>query len=245
MGDRPMTDAELAILSVLAEGPRFDHELYAAIENRGLGRWTAIGASSVYYPLEKLERQGLVSQISGEHGPRQFTISPAGVGVLQTAVTDLLSTPYAYDKSFELGIANLNVLKSSQVRTALLDRQQDLVLQINHLRGVREHDPDSYRFQIDALFSHHIAMMEAELSWLKEFYEAWEAQAPADPEVIIEPVEIPRMKQVILPHDPDSVHKQNTQEVPPYAKSTPPPMGRTPPMGRRNSPDKPELDDSE
>jgi DNA-binding PadR family transcriptional regulator len=97
-----MTDAELAILSLLAEGPSFDHDLNATIEARGLRRWTAIGSSSMYYVLDKLEKQGLVQIVSETDGRREFKISPAGVGVLQTAVSDLLSTPHAHDKSIEL-----------------------------------------------------------------------------------------------------------------------------------------------
>src|SRR5436190_22846340 len=118
-----MTDAELAILSLLAEGPSYDHDINDTIEARGLRRWTAIGNSSMYYVLEKLEKQGLVERISEQFGHRRFQISPAGSGVLQTAVADLLSIPHSFDKAFELGLANLHVLKPSQVRSALLGRQ--------------------------------------------------------------------------------------------------------------------------
>src|SRR5262245_35707003 len=137
-----MTDAELAILSLLAEGPSYDHELHATIEARGLRKWTAIGSSSMYYVLEKLEKQGLIEQVAGDRrdgkGPRRFQISPAGTGVLQTAVSDLLGTPHAYDKSFELGLANLHVLKSSQVRSALYNRRQDMAMRLGKLREERD-----------------------------------------------------------------------------------------------------------
>src|SRR5437016_5054281 len=114
-----MTDAELAILSLLAEGPSYDHDLNTIIEQRGLRRWTAIGYSSMYYVLDKLEKQGLIDMIADTHGHRKFQISPAGTGVLQTAVVDLLGTPHSHERSFELGLANLHILKSSQIRTAL------------------------------------------------------------------------------------------------------------------------------
>lgn len=64
-----MTDAELAVLSILAEGPIAGHELQAEIDRRGLRAWTDIGVASVYYLLRKLERQGLAqSDDAPEHG---------------------------------------------------------------------------------------------------------------------------------------------------------------------------------
>jgi DNA-binding PadR family transcriptional regulator len=237
-----MTDAELAILSLLAEGPSFDHELNSTIEARGLRKWTAIGTSSMYYVLEKLEKQGLIERIDARvdgKGPHRFKISAAGTGVLQTAVSDLLGTPHAYDKSFELGLANLHVLKSSQVRSALHNRRQDMAMRLGKLREERDEVKQaSSAFQIDSLFDHHISMMEAEMAWLDEFTIAWEAQAPIDPEAtLVEPALVPRIKQVILPQDPDSVHKHNTMESPPNARHTPPSL-RTKPTDKQQPKDK-------
>jgi DNA-binding PadR family transcriptional regulator len=217
-----MTDAELAILSLLSEGPSYDHDLNKLIDARGLRRWTAIGSSSMYYVLDKLEKQGLISKVAEHDGRRQFQISPAGTGVLQTSVADLLSTPRAYDRSFELGLANLMVLKSSQVHAALLSRQQDLSAQLARLRETLESEAVGDSFEATALFSHRAAMIEAELYWLARFIETWKEQAPTDPEIVIEPAIIPRSRQVILPQDPDSVHKQRTREIPPHRQATPP-----------------------
>ncbi len=238
-----MTDAELAILSLLAEGPSYDHELHTTIEARGLRKWTAIGTSSMYYVLDKLEKQGLIEQITDERlggkGPRRFRISAAGTGVLQTSVSDLLSTPHAYDKSFELGLANLNVLKPSQVRSALHNRRQDMAMKLERLRDEREEvKKASPMFQIDALFDHHITMMETEMAWLDQFTIAWEAQAPAEHETYAEPNIAPRIKQVILPQDPDSVHKQRTREAPPPTRHTPPAMRTMPPNNKPHEDDK-------
>src|SRR4051812_14922636 len=133
-----MTDAELAILSLLAEGPSYDHDLNTLIEQRGLRKWTAIGHSSMYYLLDKLEKQGLIERLSDDYGHRKFQISTAGIGVLQTAVTDLLRTPHAYDRTFELGLANVHVLKPSQVRAALQSRRQDVVFKLSKLRDERK-----------------------------------------------------------------------------------------------------------
>ncbi len=199
-------------MSLLAEGPSYDHDLNTAIDARGMRKWTAIGRSSMYYVLGKLEQQGLVEQVSEEYGHRKFAISSAGIGVLQTAVSDLVSMPHTHDRSFELGLANLHVLKPSQVRSALLSRQQDLQSQLETVR--KEQSSSENPFQIDALYAHNITMIEAELAWLERFFADWEAQAPAEPEGDFVSGMTPRNRQVILPQDPDSVHKHATQPVP-------------------------------
>src|SRR5258708_1985065 len=108
--DRIMTDAELAILSLLSEGPSFDDELFMLIEQRGLRRWTAIGSSSMYYVLDKLESQGLIDRTAEEKGRRQHRISQAGGGVLQPSLVHLLSTPHARGRNFVLLLEKLPYL---------------------------------------------------------------------------------------------------------------------------------------
>ncbi len=51
-----MTPAELAILSLLAEQPRHGYGIEQVIDERGMREWTAIGFSSIYYLLNKLEQ---------------------------------------------------------------------------------------------------------------------------------------------------------------------------------------------
>ena len=51
-----MTNAELAILSLVAEQPRHGYEIENVIEQRGMRAWTEIGFSSIYYILKKLEK---------------------------------------------------------------------------------------------------------------------------------------------------------------------------------------------
>ncbi|NLX09440.1 MAG: PadR family transcriptional regulator [Chloroflexi bacterium] len=218
-----MTDAELAILSIIAEGPIYGYDLQTVITQRGLRAWTNIGVSSMYYVVEKLERQGL---IDGQGSPqadgltrRQYQITPAGFGVLQTAVADLLSTPREHANGFELGLANLHVLRPSQIRTAFIAYRQELQSRLAQAeeRLSRLQDNNQAPFYVQAMFSHQAAMLEAELAWVIHFTEAWEAQAPPDdaPPPIPELPEIPRMKQVVLPHDPDSPHRVPTRPLRP------------------------------
>ena len=224
-----MIDAELAILSIVAEGSIYGTDIQTIITRRGLRIYTNIGVSSMYYVLEKLERQGLIESVRPPHDDspsrRQYSITPAGFGVLQTSVADLLSSSRDYASGFELGLANLSVLRPSQVRTAFIAYRQELQSRLNlaHERW-QALQKANVPLNVDAMLGHHVAMIEAELNWLNTFMTEWEAQATLEEraEETPEPVDIPRMKQVVLPQDADSPHRAKTRLSAEPASDTPP-----------------------
>lgn len=208
------------MLSIIAEGPVYGYDLQTVIAKRGLRAWTQIGISSMYYVLEKLVRQGLI-EANGTPGQedvarRQYRISAAGFGVLQTAVADLISTPREHPAEFELGLANLHVLRPDQVRTAFTAYRQELASRLAQARerqeALRQSDAP---FHIVAMLGHREAMLAAELAWMSQFVETWEAQAPPDEPRPAPPEagDIPRMKQRVWPQDPDSPHRHATRRA--------------------------------
>lgn len=180
-----MTDAELTILSLLAEGPRFGHEVQRLIDERGLREWVSVGFSSVYYILNRLEGRNLLSselRVSDRPPARKFyRLTEAGRGVLQTAVADLLRQPRSLGTGFELGLANLAVLKPRQVYQVLLQHRADLAQRLDAVRASwgRQTQDDTPPVHIDALYTHSIALMEAELAWLDDFLADWKRRYPA------------------------------------------------------------------
>ena len=223
-----MNDAELALLSLLSEGAQSDIDLHNAIESRGLRRWTAIGVSSMYYILDKLTQQGLIEPLPSALPVRRWRITDAGHNILQTAVSDLLSTPHPHARSFELGLANAHLLKTSQIRTALYNYRQGLNTRQNLTRAeLAKERTGSNSLAVNALYEHSLTLIEAEIAWLNEFITRWEAQAVEEPPPPIEaPKPIPRILQVVLPQDPDSVHKRTTLQAD-FNKSTRRPRRKT------------------
>jgi len=55
-----MTNAEMAILSLIVERSRHGYEIEQVIEEREMRNWTEVGFSSIYYILNNLEEKGLV-----------------------------------------------------------------------------------------------------------------------------------------------------------------------------------------
>lgn len=190
-----MTDAELSILSLLAQGPRYGHEIQQLIEERGLREWLVIGFSSVYYILNKFEKLLMVSSElrSDGRGPARklYSLTAAGRGVLQTAVSDLLRRPRALGTGFELGLANLHVLKPAQAYQVLTHHRKDLQEQYQAVKQAWErHQPDaddSTREHIRALYTHSLVMMEADIAWLGTFLEDWRTRYPGVEKEIVSP----------------------------------------------------------
>lgn len=217
-----MNDAELAILGIIAEAPIKGYDLQSVIDQRNIRMWTMIGVESVYYVIEKLNKQGLIEAVRKnktlDSAEQLYRITSAGKGILQTAMMDLLSTPRNQPQSFELGLANLPVLDTAQVRHALhsykdglRDRREHLLNQLATIEA-RGEPP----FHTRAMFDHQIMLIEREMEWFDNWLVAWEQQAPAEvaPPAPVAKEEVPRMQQLIRPDDADSFHKHPTLKHP-------------------------------
>ncbi|MBI5666641.1 MAG: PadR family transcriptional regulator [Chloroflexi bacterium] len=180
-----MTDAELTILSLVAEGPRYGYEIQQIIDERGLREWLTIGFSSIYYILNKLEQQNIVtSRLQPEgRGPARkvYSITEAGRGILQTAIADLLRQPRALGSGFELGLANLRALKPRQVYQVLRHHRSDLQYNLDAVEKAwqrHQQEGTANGDHILALYTHSIAVMRAELEWLDTFLNDWKTRYP-------------------------------------------------------------------
>ena len=204
-----MTDAELTILSLVAEGARYGHEIQQVIDERGMRDWLTIGFSSIYYILNKLEHQNLLSSELRSDGRtparKVYQLTDAGRGVLQTAILDILRQPPALGAGFELGLANLYVLKPRQVYNVLSDHMDDLEQRIQAVEASALHVNDESPDQVRALYSHGLAMMKAEMNWLQEFVADWAERYPA----VKHPTDEVSVNEVVTPHNVETqIHRQ-------------------------------------
>ena len=181
-----MTDAELTILSLLAQGARYGLEIQHIIDERGMRDWLVVGYSSVYYMLNKFEQHNMVASElrPGDSGtPRKlYSLTEAGQGVLRTAISDYLREPRSIGSGFELGLANLHVLQPAQVYMMLSYHQSDLQSQLEAIRQIWENHQQSEdidkRHDLRALYTHSINRMEADLNWLTDFLADWRERYP-------------------------------------------------------------------
>ena len=80
------SDADIVVLSLLAEQPRHGYDLDRVIEQRGYRQWTSLAFSSVYYLLKRLSERGLLEPDEGSQGRRTvFRVTEAGRRELRQA----------------------------------------------------------------------------------------------------------------------------------------------------------------
>jgi DNA-binding PadR family transcriptional regulator len=175
-----MTNAELAILSLIAEQPRHGYEIEQVIETRGMREWTEIGFSSIYYLLKKLEKDGVVEgrteQTEGRGPARKvYHITQKGVGAFRVAMIEALSVPQPRHTSFSLAIGNLPAIPPAEAIVALQKYHEALSSQLNGVQ-LRWQEQQPLPYFVDALFDYSATMIKANLMWVEKFIKKVEEQ---------------------------------------------------------------------
>ncbi len=164
-----MTNAELAILNLVAEQPRHGYEIEQVIVERGMREWTEVGFSSIYYLLKKLERDGLIAGRleEAQRGPARkvYHLTPAGGEALQRGILEALSVPQRGYPSILLGVASLPAVSVPQAVDALKRYRSTLIQQQTQLQK-KWQSQQPLPYFVDATFTYGLALVEAEINWV-------------------------------------------------------------------------------
>jgi DNA-binding PadR family transcriptional regulator len=178
-----MTNAELAILSLIVEQPRHGYQIDQVIQHRGMRDWTEVGFSSIYYLLKKLEREGFIEGRlqEAERGPARkvYTATSAGDAALEAGVLEALSTPHRCYPPLQLGLANLPAILPAKAVAALRRYRDALIARRDHVRE-RWHSQRPLPYFVDAMFHHSITLIDAEITWVEDFIVRMEAEHDQD-----------------------------------------------------------------
>ena len=178
-----MTEAELAVLSLLIETPRHGYQIEQVIEERGMREWTAVGFSSIYYLLRKPEKKGLVqSQLEqAERGPARkvYRPTPSGEQAFRTGVLDALAQVQRAHYALSLGITGLPAVSPQQAVEALTRRRDDLALELTRVRELWE-SRQPLPYFVDGVFDYGLRMIQAEFDWVDQFITRLEVENEQD-----------------------------------------------------------------
>ena len=107
------------------------------------------------------------------------------------------------------------MLRASQIRTAITAYRLELQARLSQAHRQRQSaQGERVPFHVRALFDHRVALLEAEVAWVTRFVEEWESHAPPEEAPSLPELhDVPRMQQVVLPHDPDSPHRLPTKQA--------------------------------
>lgn len=175
-----MTNAELAILSLIAEQPRHGYEIEQVIEQRGMRDWTEVGFSSIYYLLKRLEKEGLVEgrieQQTGRGPARKvYHLTPAGQAAWRAATLDALSVPRQCYTPFQLGLANLPGISPDEALPALHAYRKRLFERLDYVQA-RADSQRPLPYHVEAMFDLSLTMIETELTWVEGFIKQLEEE---------------------------------------------------------------------
>jgi len=176
-----MTNAELAVLSLVAQQPRHGYQIEQVIEERGMRRWTEIGFSSIYFLLKKLEHGGFIEgrlEKTERHPARKvYRATPAGLEAFHAAIIEVLSVPQPSPRPLMLGLANLPSLSTEETLTALSQYSRHLKEKMEILRTALESKQHAHPYFVDAMFELGLMVIQAELEWVEKFTKQIQAQS--------------------------------------------------------------------
>ena len=159
------SDADIVLLSLLAEQPRHGYDLDRVIEQRGYRQWTSLAFSSVYYLLKRLSERGLLEPDEGSQGRRTvFRVTEAGRRELRQAAGERVLAP-APPSAGVLPALNAYSRLDDPALAALLARRAEALLgRLDELRALRAQVDEEHAL---AIFDYEILRQEADPAWTR------------------------------------------------------------------------------
>lgn len=178
MTEYNLSNAELAILSLIAEQPRHGYELEQIIEERGMREWTEVAFSSIYFILKGLVKKGLADSIlqpAAGRGPAKkvFHASPQGHKALHDGILLAISSADHDNQRFLLGLSCLPLLSQPEVENAFKERMTSLSSKIKEFSMHPAFIIPGFPSHVRGMFEYSIAVIQAELDWSEKFLDSY------------------------------------------------------------------------
>lgn len=167
-----MSKNEVAILGLLAEGPKHGYQIHQDIKRREMDWWAKIKLASIYTTLTRLEEQGLIKSEKEKVGntPERtvYSLTPQGRNRLSEMVQHLLREDEKPEWLFGLGVAFITGAPRERVLAVLEERRAhlkhcDVDLQ-EHLIKLKGEVPFNWYMLIENAHKH----MQLEMEWLEQ-----------------------------------------------------------------------------
>lgn len=171
-----MSNAEAALLGLLAERPRHPYQIEKEVRDRDMRSWTDLSMSTIYKLLRKLERDGFVAskaELSEQNRARKtYEITEDGMDLLRERVRFALREPQAAKWPIDVGISNLAVIPVDEAVSCLRTYRAGLEERRSGYRALEDYLKAEgcpvYRL---AFARRPIRMLEGEIRWVDEYIE--------------------------------------------------------------------------
>ena len=176
-----ISNAEAALLGLLAEEPRHPYQIEQEVKYREMRSWTDLSMSSIYKLLRKLEGDGLVScaaEVSPENRLRKlYSLSEAGKKALAGKIEKLLRRSEDTRWQVDIGIYNSHLLPRRRLRAALNKYRQTLAERIKCyeelLKFLKSTGCTPHRQQVAM---RPVYLLKAEDEWVRAFLKETETK---------------------------------------------------------------------
>jgi DNA-binding PadR family transcriptional regulator len=167
---RALTNAELAVLSLIVEKDRHGYEIESVIEERGMRNWTEVAFSSIYHILRILERDLLIesrAEPAPGKGPARkvYSATQSGRERYEAEALGALATMVRPYPLFTQGLAALPGLDPEKAADALASYREGLRAR---LEEVEAKDLPGLPFHVAAMFSYSKTLIRAEEAWVAD-----------------------------------------------------------------------------
>jgi DNA-binding PadR family transcriptional regulator len=174
MQEQNLSNAELAILSLIAEKPRHGYELESVIEERGMRAWTEVAFSSIYFILNGLVKKELATsslQPAAGRGPARkvYSATTSGYVLLHDGIVHAISGTQHDDQRFLLGLSCLPLLNAEEAKYSFTQRIHFLQEKIEELSAHPVFHQPGFPLHVKAMFEYSLHMLHAELDWSQSF----------------------------------------------------------------------------
>jgi DNA-binding PadR family transcriptional regulator len=159
-------ERQLLLLGLLLDANMHGYQLNEYIEHT-LGFYTNLKKPTMYYALEKLEKQGYVQQDVEREGNRPerrvYRLTDAGrihfFKLLRQHLQDFSRTYFTDD----IAIAFVDQLPKAEAYALLTEKRAKTKAMLDELHGHPQHGGSH-----DFVFSHNITHLQAEMRWLDD-----------------------------------------------------------------------------
>lgn len=169
----------LYVLGLLQRyGPQHGYQLKKTISEE-LADFTQIKLPSIYYHLEGMAKNGLLSASSEKTDNRPektvYAITPKGQKAFEGLLAKLLNTHYRPTFDNDAIFYFSNDLPQEEIVQSLKTERQNLRVGLEtierHQKETMQFVPDDARSMVEIIFSHHVHHMQAELNWIDQSLE--------------------------------------------------------------------------
>jgi DNA-binding PadR family transcriptional regulator len=171
----------LAVLACLHERPMHPYEMASTMRERGKEQSIKLNYGSLYTVVDSLAKNGLIEAMKATREGRRpertvYRLTEAGRARLDSWMSELLAEPVKEYPQFEAALSLLPVLHPDTVLGLLRTRIRLLQKEIAQARAMID---TAHSARLPRLLliegEYHVAMREAELSWVQRLADELEA----------------------------------------------------------------------